>query len=305
MRVLVTGAGGFLGAAIVRRLAARGDIETVAAMRRPSSAPGARQLDLADKAAIVETLDSARPQIVIHAAGRPRGSAGDFQADNVGATTKLARAIGESSPATRLLLLSSAAQYGRSAHRIPWRESDPCAPLDAYGTSKLAAERAALEQAARFGLQVTVLRLFNVISGDAVGDTAFSSFIEKAISTLRNGACKVEMAPLGAVRDFVAVEDFLRVVELVIDRDGWGETLNVCTGVGRSVRQLIEPAVAAVGRGLTLDEPDAAPSPLDWSVGDPSLCRARLGFAPSGDLTAVTAQAASVIRAAAEVRDHA
>ncbi len=306
MRVLITGAGGFLGGAIHRRLAQRGDIEAIAAIRRASPRhPDARPLDLADKAAVVEALRAAPPDIVIHAAGRPRGLPGDFNADNVTATTNLAQAIGEASAHARLILLSSAAQYGRSADRRPWRETDPCAPLDAYGASKLAAERAAIDEGARHGVRVTALRLFNVISGEPVGETAFSSFIVKAMRAVSAGPPhRVEMAPLGAVRDFIALEDFLRAVERVIDAGAWGETLNICSGVGRTVRDLIEPAVAAIGLGLTVVESEAPAALLDWSVGDPASCRARLDFTPSSDLTPLIARAAANVRAAAlERRD--
>src|SRR5580693_4488245 len=149
MRVLVTGAGGFLGGAIHRRLVQRGDMEAIAAIRRPSPRhPDARPFDLSDKAAIANALAAARPDVVIHAAGRPRGLPGDFNADNVAATANLAQAIGEASSRAGLVLLSSAAQYGRSADRTPWRETDPCSPLDAYGASKLAAERAAIDEGA-------------------------------------------------------------------------------------------------------------------------------------------------------------
>jgi len=306
MRILVTGAGGFLGGAIHRRLTARGDVEAIAATRRPSPRqPHARPFDLGDKAAIANALRAVRPDIVVHAAGRPRGSSGDFDADNITATINLAQAIGEVSPSAGLILLSSAAQYGRSADRTPWRETDPCAPVEAYGASKLAAERAAFDEGARLGVRVTALRLFNVISGDAIGETAFSSFIAKAMRAVNAGPPhRVEMAPLSGTRDFVAIEDFLRVVELTIERDVWGETLNVCTGVGRTVRELIEPALAAIGLGLTLSEPEGPEPLLDWSVGDPSLCRARLGFTPSSDLAPLIARAAANVRAAAlERRD--
>ncbi|HLY79465.1 MAG TPA: NAD-dependent epimerase/dehydratase family protein, partial [Caulobacteraceae bacterium] len=222
MRVLVTGAGGFLGGAICRRLAQRGDLEVIATARRASSPPAPRLLDLQDQSAIVQTLAALRPDIVIHAAGRPRGSAGDFEADNVVATANLAEAIGEAAPDAGLILLSSAAQYGRSPHRTRWRETDPGTPIDAYGASKLAAERAAFDSAARRGARVAALRLFNVISPDTAGDTAFSSFVAKAIHAVQNRpAGAVEMAPLGAIRDFVALDDFLHVVELAIGRGVW------------------------------------------------------------------------------------
>lgn len=307
MRILVIGAGGFLGGAVARRLTARGDIEVVAAVRRPTALlPDARTLELGDKAAIGEMLGAVRPDVVVHAAGRTPGSPDAFAADNVAATANLAQAIGESAPQPGLILLGSAAQYGRSASRTPWRESDPHGPADAYGASKQAAEAAAALSASRLGFRLTVLRLFNVISAVGDGDSAFASFTNKAVRAVGEGPpFTVEMGPLGAVRDFVAPDDFLQAVERVIDRRVWDETINICTGVGRTVRALIEAALARIDLGLALVEAGAAPSLLDWSVGDPSLCQARLGFTPSSDLTPLLERAAAKVRAAALVRPDA
>ena len=306
MRVLVIGAGGFLGGAVARRLAARGDTEVVAAVRRPTPLlPEARRLELGDPTAIAQALRDVRPDIVIHAAGRTPGAPDAFEADNVAATANLAEAIGEAASRPGLILLGSAAQYGRSATRTPWRETDPGGPADAYGASKRSAETAAARAAARLGFRLTVLRLFNVISAVGDGDSAFASFTNKALRAVGGAPpFRVEMGPLGAIRDFVAPDDFLLAVERVIERRVWDETLNVCTGVGRTVRALIEAAVAQIDLGLTVAEADAQPA-LDWSVGDPSHCQARLGFTPSSDLTPLIARAAAKVRAAALVQPDA
>ena len=88
-------------------------------------------------------------------------------ADNAVATANLAEAIGEAAPGAGLVLLGSAAQYGVPETLTPWKESDPCAPLDPYGLSKQAAETAAFAAARRLGFGVTALRIFNVVGAGA------------------------------------------------------------------------------------------------------------------------------------------
>jgi NDP-hexose 4-ketoreductase len=287
-RVLVTGAGGFIGGAVYGRLMERADIEVIASDRS----------DLRNRAAIDASLAKWKPDAVIHAAGRTHGRDSQLYTDNVEVTRRLAAAVG---PGARLILLGSAAQYGRSAGQIPWRESDACAPLDPYGVSKLEAERAAFET----GATVTALRIFNVISPEPHGQQVFSSFLRKAAAAYSERApWEVELGPLDAVRDFVRLVDVVTAIERAVDRDVVGDTINVCTGDGRTVRDLVQGVALELGPG-EIKVKGAGPSGVPWSVGDPARCAALLGFTPSSDLTALIAQAADWVRAQAQAGAHA
>jgi nucleoside-diphosphate-sugar epimerase len=298
MRVLVTGAGGFLGGAIYRRLAGHDGIEVLSAGRS----------ELGPPPAALATLALSRPDVVVHAAGRTHGPDPTFYVDNVLATETLAKAIAAAAPRCALLLLGSAAQYGRSPDRVAWRESGPCDPADAYGASKVFAEDAAFEEAKRSGLRVTSLRLFNVVSPEPHGQQAYPDFLRKLAATMSGPSpWRVEMGDLSAIRDFVSLDDVVQAVERVIERDAWGEAINVCTGVGRPVRHLLEDVsqtiTAATAGAIEILESGPPPG-LDWSIGDPAKGQAQLGFTPTSDLSALTAASAAwVRRTAAEHAD--
>lgn len=298
MRILVTGAGGFLGGALARRLAERPDVELMALARRAASSPG--DVDLRDRAAIVRLLAEARPDVVVHAAGRTPGRPGALLADNAIATANLAEAIGLAAPEAGLVLLGSAAQYGISEREVPWREDDLCAPFEPYGISKHAAEQSALAAARRWGSKTTSLRIFNVIAAEPQGEQVYAAFLRKA-QALAAGPppWRVPMGPLMALRDFVPVEDVLEAVQRVIDRQVWGEVINVCTGVGRTARALLGATVAQLGGRVVIDEAPPGVQLMPWSVGDPSRCEALLGFRPSSDLAPVARRAANWLLAAA------
>jgi GDP-4-dehydro-6-deoxy-D-mannose reductase len=299
MRVLLTGADGLLGAAIGARLERRGDLTLLRGRRRGPADAGASELtfDLRDPAAARAALRAATPDVVIHAAGRTRGAPSELLADNALASANLVEAIGEIAPATRLMLLGSAAQYGLRTDATPWRETDPCLPQEPYGISKQAAESCAFAEGRRLGLSIASLRVFNVVAPSPNGATVFAQFLAQAAV-----GPTVRLGPLGAVRDFVALDDVARTVEAAIDRNVAGEVVNVCTGLGRSARDLIAPVAAALGVGVA---EAAEGGEAGCSVGDPARCEARLGFRPSGDLDAVVRAAVAWVRGARDARSQA
>jgi len=297
IRVIVTGAGGFLGGCVARRFAARADVQLTALGRSaPPPFPHAGALDLHDKPAIAAVLARVRPDVVIHAAGRTPGKSGALLADNAIATANLAEAIGEAACGAGLVLLGSAAQYGIPDALTPWKESDPCSPFEPYGLSKHAAETSAFAAGRRLGFGVTALRIFNVVAPEPQGEQVFAAFLRKAAAAAAAGPppWRVGMGPLTALRDFVDIEDVLTAVERVIERGVWGEAINICGGVGRTARALLGAAAAQTGGAVIIEEEPATSAPeLAWSVGDPAKCEALLGFRPTSDLAPVTRRAAA------------
>jgi nucleoside-diphosphate-sugar epimerase len=295
MRVLITGAGGFIGGALARRFAGRADVELTAL--------GRADVDLGDRAAIAAKLVQARPEVVVHAAGRTPGRPGALFADNALTSANLAEAIGFAAPRAGLIVLGSAAQYGVSEDHVPWRESDACAPFEPYGISKQAAETSALAAARRQGFRASALRSFNVVMPEPQGEQVFAAFLRRAAAAAAAGPppWRVRMGPLPALRDFVDVEDALTAVERVIERGAWGEVINVCSGEGRTARALLGAVSAQTGGGVLVDEdPPGEPPMMPWSVGDPTRCEALLGLRPTADLAGVARRAAAWLAAMAK-----
>ena len=109
----------------------------------------------------------------------------------------------------------------------------------------------------------------------------FDSFLRRAAAAVGSGPppCRVD-GPAGGVRP-VAVDDVVRAVEAVLDRAAWGEAISICSGVGRPVRALIAATVDELDAKFVVEEDPADNGGVPWSVGDPALCEARLGFRPS------------------------
>lgn len=159
MRVLVTGASGFIGTVLTRRLRERGD--EVRALVRPTSATATLKklgVDLVPVGLLdVDRIRSALAgcELVYHLAGavkalHPR----DFFPTNAEATRRVAEACAQVSSPPRLVYLSSIAAAGPSAPGRPCREEDAPHPVSLYGESKLAGERAVRDLAGRLGASI-------------------------------------------------------------------------------------------------------------------------------------------------------
>jgi UDP-glucose 4-epimerase len=159
MKILVTGATGKVGSRLTKRLAQRGD-QVRALVRDPTRAADLREagielaegdlLEVDSLAAAVRGVDA-----VVHCAAFFRGATPEqAHAVNDLGTQHLASAARAAS-VKRFIFTSTGLVYGPNGGR-PAREDDPCAPMDGYPKSKLAAERFLL---AMEGLDVRVLRL--------------------------------------------------------------------------------------------------------------------------------------------------
>jgi len=158
-RIVVTGATGFIGRHLVKKLLARGH-EVVCLVRRPVAPAmdgGAGRVvaaDLLDPDTYAHELPLA--DHVVHLAGLLESRrAEDFRLVNVEATRRLVEACRQArAPRGRFVLMSSVAAMGPAADSGLLRETDPCRPASEYGRSKHDAELVALSHAGELGLLV-------------------------------------------------------------------------------------------------------------------------------------------------------
>lgn len=160
--ILVTGAGGFVGRALVPLLLARGHRVSVCVRDRAAAAVGTdiRHLgDIGPRTGWTEPLSGI--DAVVHLAARVhamgRQDEAVYQDANVAPTLRLAEGAAAAG-VRRLVFLSSVKALGEASHGRPLTEADPPDPRDAYGRSKLAAEQGLAAIAAATGLDVVTLR---------------------------------------------------------------------------------------------------------------------------------------------------
>ncbi len=168
MTVLVTGATGFTGTALVRYLRNLG-IRDIAGLARSAPADPDRQsrvrivaCDLLDRPRIHTVMADLNPDCIIHLAGLNRGAPDELFRANVTGMQNLLDAVHEANPSCRILIVSSSAVYGYAGKK-PIDEDTPVKPLGDYGASKAEQERIALAYHATKGAQVAIARPFNLV----------------------------------------------------------------------------------------------------------------------------------------------
>ena len=208
--VALTGATGFIGRHLLKGLSARGYRLRVL-LRRPTMMPeGCASVlvgDLAKPYNMSEAL--AGVDAVIHTAGIPHAMSGlpedDYRLFNTEATVRFARAA-ERAHVKRFLFLSSIrAQSGPTAQGVVTEEREP-EPTDAYGRSKLEAERALAET----GLDWTALRLALVYGPGAQGNVA-------RLIKLAQSPYPLPLAGLKARHSLLALDNLVEAVDRVLD----------------------------------------------------------------------------------------
>ncbi|MFI0349039.1 NAD-dependent epimerase/dehydratase family protein [Actinomadura sp. 9N407] len=287
MRVLVTGAAGYVGYAVGLRLIAAGH-EVSGLVRRADRMlpPGVRPVigDLLDPAALGAVLDEPYDAVChLAALTRVRESFAEplrFFTANVQGTVNLLEAL--SPRTTRFVYGSTAAVYG-TPDRQPIPEDQTPAPTSPYGASKLAAEQVVRFHARTGAIGATVLRTFNVAG--AVGgrpDPDRTRLIPKALAVAAGDAPHLEINGDGAaVREYLHVDDLaaahVRALETVAP--GQDRLYNVGTGAGTSVLEVITAVERVTGRPVpTVRRPPQPEPPL--LVCDARAIRRELGWRP-------------------------
>jgi UDP-glucose 4-epimerase len=267
MRVLVTGAAGFVGRAVVDRLIGDGH-DVTATTRRPwpehPAAATCAVLDVLDRTAVAEAVEQIVPDGVFHLAAltRVRDS---FQEPiryfdvNVTGTLNvlaaLARLADRTGQVPRLVFGSTAAVYGR-VDQQPIAEDAPLRPGNPYGASKLAADHAIGFQAATGALAAVSLRCFNVAGAtELTRDDDLTRVIPKALAVAGGREPYLVMNGDGSsVRDYLHVADLADafVAALGAAETGTHAIYNTGSGLAVSLRDVIASVERITGRSVAI-----------------------------------------------------
>jgi GDP-4-dehydro-6-deoxy-D-mannose reductase len=286
MRVVVTGANGFVGPHLIEHLTACGD-EVLCLLGPGKPVPAGRVVDLLDANALRGAIAPFAPDALVNLAGMSHVSQSHaqpleaFRINLMGVVT-ICAALREVAPKARLLLVGSGEMYGDVAAGTRALESDALAPKSPYAAAKVGAEVAALTFRRSYGLDVVLARPFNHLGRGQRPDFAIPSFARQ-LEAVRAGNAPPVLAVgnLTPVRDFSHVRDVVGAYRMLLERGAPGEAYNICSGEGRTIGSVLDEliAVSEVDARIEVDPARVRPSDIPNLVGDPSRLRA-LGWKP-------------------------
>jgi UDP-glucose 4-epimerase len=273
MTVLVTGGAGYIGSHVVRLLVEDGrDVVVVDDLSTgdPARVSGAGlvRMDVAapgSAAGLTEVMRRHGVREVVHFAAAKRVDESvarpvHYYEQNAGGLLAVLRAV-QDHGARSVVFSSSAAVYGETTEPLV-RESTPTAPVNPYGRTKLVGEWALADLAATGAVRGTSLRYFNVAGAGwpDLGDPSVANLVTRVLDAVRRGdrpsvfGTDYPTADGSCVRDYVHVLDVARAHVAALDSmAGPGpahRSLNVGTGTGTSVLEIVEGLGEVIGRPL-------------------------------------------------------
>jgi UDP-glucose 4-epimerase len=289
----VTGATGYMGSILVARLADRDDPDLrVRALTRTITTglphmPRVEwiQGDVAsyrDCASFVGGLDA-----IVHLAHThtPLTSNKDLPSDaatNIVPTVTLIQALRDAAAQPHVVYASTGGALYRVDERRPVTEEDPVEPTTSYGIQKLMSEHY-LRLAAREGwITSTVLRIGNPY-GVLLPPERRQSFIGVALAQILEGSPVRIFGAIENIRDFIHLDDVMRMFDLALEHREGFEVYNVGSGEGRSIREVVSLLQRFCGTDVQVaHEPPTADSLRlpSWIVLDIGKARRRLGWSP-------------------------
>lgn len=281
VKVLVTGAHGFVAGHLIERLADAGadvvgldlwlDRQSYLSMSGALTRMEMREGDIADLQQMTALFGELHPEIVLHLAAQAdvtramTNPIGTFEANVRGSYVLLdccRRQVEGGDPVRAVVVASSDKAYGQSAH-LPYREDDELRGLFPYDVSKACADMIARGYHAAFGLPVGVTRCANIYGP---GDLNFNRIIPGTMRSLLMGERPVIRSDGKPLRDYMYVDDavaaYLSLMEALMAGRAGGQAFNFGTGDPVSVLGIFEEMVEIA------DRPDLKPKVLGEASGE-------------------------------------
>jgi GDP-4-dehydro-6-deoxy-D-mannose reductase len=284
---LVTGASGFVAQHLTPALRSKGYTKIIGAdvrAIRPGAFDASFVADLSAKSEMQRVVEGSAPDIVFHLAGTAQGSEETIRASNLDTARYLIESVKETLAVTRIVLIGSAAEYGEvPSDRQPVDETFIGRPRGLYGSAKAAVAALVSRAATEDGVNAVVARPFNIIGPGIPSSLVVGAIVDRLRRALAGPAPRViSIGKTTSIRDFVAVEDVVDGLILVGERGAPGAAYNLCTGIGRSIADVLTSLIALTGEEIRVE---SDPSLIrDWEtdalVGSWRKAQLELGWSP-------------------------
>ena len=289
-KILVTGAGGFIGTALVSFLAQKQGI-TVLGIGRRSKAPSGDlqyyQIDLSNKKQLEKFLGQQKPDLIYHLAGGRAGEASELFNDNVTTTINLFEAIRVlKNYHPRVIVTGSAAECGDVHVHRPILEDCLSHPAGLYGWVKLLQTQVGLYYAS-LGEDIIIALTFQYPGSAGIRpDMAAGRFAHELVRLEKSTSKALKVLNLGGVRDFLDIRDICTALIALSAKGKKDEMYNICSQRGIIMREFLKAMIKVSSKkGIKVKENKKNKPGVIYAVGSNLKLRKITGWKPKYTLS--------------------
>jgi GDP-4-dehydro-6-deoxy-D-mannose reductase len=206
------------------------------------------KMDLLDREGIEKIILQFQPNYILHLASYSsvafswQNPVKSFQ-NNTNIFLNVLEAVHSINSKVRILSIGSSEEYGDlAAGHAKFREEDTLHPVSPYAVARVSQEMLSKVYAKGYGLDIVMTRSFNHIGPGQKEIFVIASFTKRLVEMKKEGATspKLMTGDISLIRDFVDVRDVVRAYDGLLKKGRKGEIYNICTGVGHSLKELIQ-----------------------------------------------------------------
>ncbi len=276
-KILVTGAGGFVGKHLLNNL--KKDYEIVAVDHKNPVAEEENitpQLcDISNKQDVLSLIQKHQPDIIFHLAAISLTWFDDptplFQVNVFGPVNiyEAVLTIQKDQPDynPKIVYISSAEVYGKTKNLEDITEDDPFYPVNYYGSLKAAADRISYQYTQSKKLNIVIIRPFNH-TGPGQQKGFFVPDMASQIAECEKGEKnEILVGNLDSIRDFMDVKDVIAAYRMVIEQDfPEGEAYNICSGQGIKTRDILDLLLSQAKKEIVVKQDPQKMRPSDTPI---------------------------------------
>jgi len=245
---------------------------------------------LLDAAHVEQLLVEFRPTRVLHLAsvsnvGVSWKSPVDSFSNNTNIFLNILDVLRRNAIPARVLSVGSSEEYGNVApEELPLVETLQLKPGSPYGVARVAQEQLGRVFVDGYGMDIVMSRSFNHIGPGQRDQFVVPSFVKQVVQAKKLGqtACRLRTGNTRVVRDFLDVRDVVQAYLKIFERGRNGEVYNVCSGVGRSLDEVLAQLGEVTGLKIEqeVDPSLIRPNELMKVVGSFTKAKKDLGWEP-------------------------
>lgn len=212
-----------------------------------------KKINLRDKDLIKEVIENYNPDYIIHLAAISSVSKSwqypvESFVNNTNIFLNIIESIRELGLTTRILSIGSSEEYGNyPSDKMPLKEDYELKPCNPYSIARVSQEMLSRLYADAYHLNIIMTRSFNHIGPRQKDTFVIPSFIKQLIKIKHSELEEMQVGNIEIVRDFLDVRDVVDAYYKILTEGKIGETYNVCSGIGKSLKDIIREASQYLG----------------------------------------------------------